>query len=465
MYLRTARALGRLPQPGRLRCVASRSDDDGHTKTPSKRSEDLVRYALAGNLAIAGAKGAVALTTGSAAMLAETVHSCADAGNQALLLIGLHASAMAPSASHPYGYGKSVYLWSLVSALGTFWLGAGVALHASVTELMGPSMDLDALTRPEAWGVLAVSLAIDGTVLRKSVQHVLEDKPSHVSFLAHLKRVRDPTLLAVLCEDAAACAGIVVVAGGMGASLLYATPVYDCVAGIAVGGLLGGVGGVLAMLNGRYLIGAAVEQDVLDDVESLLRSRPSVDDVHAVRSQRLAPDAFAYKCEVDFDGTWVAAQLYDKYAPRFKLPSKKRREAEAIQQTEVPTLLSYFAEDVVRVVEREVRDIERAIRARHPDALFIEIEPDAQRRTGSSRFRFALDEGLADESKRSAEQRLLDSYLSEKKGVAEALPVNFAIKDGRVVRERRKVTPVVKPARLAGVAEDESWSYRKDGLT
>ena len=326
-------------------------------------------------------------------------------------------------------------------------------------------MDLDALTRPEAWGVLAVSLAIDGTVLRKSVQHVLEDKPSHVSFLAHLKRVRDPTLLAVLCEDAAACAGVVVVAGGMGASLLYATPVYDCVAGICVGGLLGGVGGVLAMLNGRYLIGAAVEQDVLDDVESLLRSRPSVDDVHAVRSQRLAPDAFAYKCEVDFDGTWVAAQLYDKYAPRFKLPSKKRREAEAIQQTEVPTLLSYFAEDVVRVIEREVRDIERAIRARHPDALFIEIEPDAQRRTGSSRFRFALDEGLADESKRSAEQRLLDSYLSERKGVAEALPVNFAIKDGRVVRERRKVTPVVKPARLAGVAEDESWSYRKDGLT
>ena len=87
MYLRTARALGRLQQPCRLRFVASRSDDDGvKNTTPSKRSEDLVRYALAGNLAIAGAKGAVALTTGSAAMLAETVHSCADAGNQACLL-------------------------------------------------------------------------------------------------------------------------------------------------------------------------------------------------------------------------------------------------------------------------------------------------------------------------------------------------------------------------------------------
>ena len=192
MLLRAAARRAGALRPQQLRFVASRSDDDGITKTtPSKRSEDLVRYALAGNLAIAGAKGAVALTTGSAAMLAETVHSCADAGNQALLLIGLHASALAPSASHPYGYGKSVYLWSLVSALGTFWLGAGVALHASVTELMGPSMDLDALTRPEAWGVLAVSLAIDGTVLRKSVQHVLEDKPSNVSL--SLIHISEPT--------------------------------------------------------------------------------------------------------------------------------------------------------------------------------------------------------------------------------------------------------------------------------
>ena len=112
MLLRAAARRAGALRPQQLRFVASRSDDDGVTKTtPSKRSEDLVRYALAGNLAIAGAKGAVALTTGSAAMLAETVHSCADAGNQALLLIGLHASALAPSASHPYGYGKSVYLF------------------------------------------------------------------------------------------------------------------------------------------------------------------------------------------------------------------------------------------------------------------------------------------------------------------------------------------------------------------
>lgn len=100
------------------------------------------------------------------------VHSCADAGNQALLLVGLRLAAKGASKEHPYGHGKSVYLWSLVSALGTFWLGAGVALHSSVTELLSaaPAADLARLGGWEAWGVLGVSLGVDGAVLYRSAE-------------------------------------------------------------------------------------------------------------------------------------------------------------------------------------------------------------------------------------------------------------------------------------------------------
>ncbi len=66
------------------------------------------------------------LDSGSSSMMAEAVHSVVDGGNQALLLIGLRTSASAPDKTHQYGYGKSIYFWSLVSALGTFWMGAGV---------------------------------------------------------------------------------------------------------------------------------------------------------------------------------------------------------------------------------------------------------------------------------------------------------------------------------------------------
>jgi len=220
-----------------------------------------------------------------------------------------------------------------------------------------------------------------------------------MSLYRHLARLKDPTLLAVLCEDAAACAGVLVVGCGMRLSLAYENPLYDAGAGVAVGVLLGAVGGVLATLNGRYLIGAAVEDAVLVDIERTLRRRPSVDDVHAVQSQRVGPDAFAYKCEVDFDGTWVAAQLLDKYAPSFEGSSKEALAGE------LPTLLSFYAEDVMRAVEAEVRDIEAAIRERHPDARYIEIEPDARAR---GKFGSALDEGLADVA---AERRLLDSSV------------------------------------------------------
>ena len=99
-----------------------------------------VQRALVGNLLIAAAKLAAAVSSGSSAMLSEFVHSVVDCGNQALLLVGLNTSQYAPDRSHPYGYGKAIYFWALVSALGTFFLGAGVSMTHALGELMNPSM-------------------------------------------------------------------------------------------------------------------------------------------------------------------------------------------------------------------------------------------------------------------------------------------------------------------------------------
>ena len=122
MLLRTAARWAASSSGGRLRFVASRSDDDGvKNTTPSKRSEDLVSYAVAGNLAIAGAKGAVALTAGSA-LCSQKPYIAAPTRAVGFLLIGLHGRPWRRRRRTLVG-GKSVYLWSLVSALGTFWLG------------------------------------------------------------------------------------------------------------------------------------------------------------------------------------------------------------------------------------------------------------------------------------------------------------------------------------------------------
>lgn len=423
-----------------LRCASTlptKDDGDERRRDAASASESIVFYALAGNLVIMTAKGAVALTSGSTAMSAEAVHSAVDAGNQALLLVGLRTAARAPSAAHPYGYGKSVYLWSLVSALGTFWLGAGVALHASVSELMMdvPSVDLAALDSWDVWTVLGLSFVIDGAVLYKTASRLLSTKPENRTFLQHLKAAKDPTLLAVLCEDAAACAGVLMAAAGAKIAVNTGCHGFDAASGVGVGLLLGGVGAVLASINGRYLIGSAVERDKIDDIERIMRRRPAIDDVHSVQTQWVGPDAFAYKCEVDFDGTWVAAQLFDRYEPRFaeaRTPSDLR---EAL-----PTLLSFYAEDVMRAVEAEVRAVENAIRADHPDALFIEIEPDARATTAATKW--AVD-AWADDDSRELETEVLEGYLLDRRRAnnppkrrrADASTVFELDAAGRVVRK------------------------------
>mmetsp|Transcript_3353 Transcript_3353/g.4849 ORF Transcript_3353/g.4849 Transcript_3353/m.4849 type:complete len:333 (+) Transcript_3353:1-999(+) len=181
-----------------------------------------VQRALAGNFVIAAAKLAAALSSGSSAMLSEFVHSVVDCGNQALLLVGLNSSQHAPDGSHPYGYGKAIYFWALVSALGTFFLGAGVSMTHAVGELMNPHVMTEVPW--EVWGVLGMSFVVDGYVFSKTVQGVRasmridgSQDTKNMSFWTYATtKVRDPATLAVLLEDGAACLGVVLAIGGIG---------------------------------------------------------------------------------------------------------------------------------------------------------------------------------------------------------------------------------------------------------
>src|SRR5438477_438568 len=80
-------------------------------------------FALGANFAIAVAKTAGAVFTGSSTMLAEAIHSYADCGNQALLIWGLREAKRAPTADHPLGFGKAIYFWSFIVALVLFSIG------------------------------------------------------------------------------------------------------------------------------------------------------------------------------------------------------------------------------------------------------------------------------------------------------------------------------------------------------
>ena len=165
------------------------SSTDALASTSNKKivaSKRIVRIALLGNLTITAAKFAVWISTGSSAMLSEAIHSLVDSGNQALLLVGLTGADSAPDKTHQYGYGKSVYFWSLVSALGTFWFGAGVSMWNSVRDLVNPALALHTIGW-ETWSVLGLSFVIDGYVLSTTITNLMLTKPPNVSFFTYGK--------------------------------------------------------------------------------------------------------------------------------------------------------------------------------------------------------------------------------------------------------------------------------------
>jgi len=355
-----------------------------------------VRRALGGNLVIAVAKLGAFLHSGSSAMLSEFIHSIVDCGNQSLLLVGLRDSGNEADRSHPYGYGKSIYFWALVSALGTFFLGAGVSMTQAIPQLIyGGS--LHEITW-HVWGVLGFSFAVDGYVFTKTLSEVNADKPENISLWNHVWTLRDPATLAILLEDGAACLGVLMAIGGIAATQAYDMPFYDALAGVGISSLLATMGIVLVRVNHRFLLGQSVDKQTRIGIEKILLNRRSIDNLNSVQSQWTGPETFSYKAEVDFDGTYLAAKLMPRYQKEFA-------EARDTLDQDLRLLLSWYAEDVMRTVEREVRSIEAEIRREYPGAQYIELEPMSK-----DADRFAIDDGLEASLKR-IEIEALNRYL------------------------------------------------------
>lgn len=376
-----------------------------------ENSKKTVYMALGGNLIITLSKVAAYMVSGSSAMLSEAIHSLVDSGNQALLLVGLTAADSDADGKYQYGYGKSIYFWSLVSALGTFWCGAGVSGWSSIQALMNPSVELQAIGW-EVWSVLGVAFAVDGAVLYKTLQKININRPPNVSLLNHIINMRDPTTAAVLWEDAAACGGVLLAVGGISLVSLTHIVIFDALAGLSVSALLAAMGIYLARLNQRYLLGQAVEPEITEGIKKILMAGKSIDEVHSVQSQWVGPYSFSYKAEVDFDGTYIAAKLNDRYQSEFK-------NTQNMHPDEIRLLLSWYAEDVLRAVEMEVKGLEARIRLKYPEARYIELEPDGGKNLRATEaLSYAIDiGGSATDAKKSEIQQLykLQRYFIEEK--------------------------------------------------
>ncbi|MFT4108744.1 cation diffusion facilitator family transporter [Propionicimonas sp.] len=270
-----------------------------------------VLLALGANILVAVAKTVAAVLTGAASMLAEAAHSWADTGNEVFLLIAQRRAARPPDRSHPLGYGREVYVWSLFAAIGLFAVGAGVSITHGVQELLSPEPAEDFIV---AYVVLAIAFVLEGiSFLQASRQVRAAADRLDRDVWTHVMRTSDPTVRAVFFEDAAALIGIVIAAAGIAAHELTGSAVPDAIGSILVGILLGVVAVVLIDRNRRFLVGELADERVWDAALAELALQPEVDRVTELRLTLVGAGQVFLSGAVDLvgnpDENTAAAQL------------------------------------------------------------------------------------------------------------------------------------------------------------
>ncbi len=307
-----------------------------------------VKVAITANTLVCILKFMVAFAGGSAAMLAEAVHSLADTANQALLWVGIRRSEIGPSREFPFGRGQERFVWGLISACGIFFVGAGVTIYHGIIGLLHPEMpNIDLWTL----SVLLFALVAEG-----------------ISFLVALKEKRqgDTANLAVLMEDGAAVFGVFLAGAAIALTKYTGKPFWDAVGSIIVGIMLAVIAIILIRENLLYLIEKASPEELQEEVRKEIEHLPLVEHIKDIRMIVLTPDSHHIRAEVELNGYLLVREMEDSLREDF-------REIEDFG--DFLQFCASFANRVTRTVGAKIDEMEEQLKKKMPYLKHVDIKP------------------------------------------------------------------------------------------
>lgn len=246
-----------------------------------------ILFALGANFAIACAKGVAAFFTGSSAMLAETVHSLADCGNQLLLLLGMRQARRPPSPDYPLGYGKAIYFWSFLVAVMLFTVGGMFSLYEGIHKLQHP----EALK--QWWwaaGVLVFGIVAEAISMRACLHEVNKARGGR-SLWRWFRESRQAELVVIFGEDLAALFGLVFALVAVMLAVVTGNPIWDAIGTIAIGALLIVVAVFVAIEVKAMLIGQSVDPERQAQMRVFLEGRAEIGRVISLITLQLGNEA------------------------------------------------------------------------------------------------------------------------------------------------------------------------------
>ena len=293
--------------------------------------------ALAANLGIAITKFVAYLLTGSSSMLAESVHSVADSGNQALLLLGGRRARKQATPLHPFGYGRERYFWAFVVSIVLFSVGGLFALYEAFHKFQHPE-PIEGRWWWVPLVVLVVSIGLESYSFRTAIHESNHVRGSR-SWGEFIRRAKAPELPVVLLEDFAALIGLVFALFGVGLTLMTHNGVWDAVGTALIGILLVVVAITLSVEMKSLLLGEAGSVENVQAIEAAVAGSEGIDRIIHMRTLHIGPEELLVAAKVAVTTTDTADEIADAI---------NRAELAARQAVPSLTLLMYIEPDLDR---------------------------------------------------------------------------------------------------------------------
>ena len=289
--------------------------------------------ALLANTGIAVTKFVAFALTQSSSMLAEAIHSVADAGNQLLLLVGGRSAKKDATPEHPFGFGRERYIYSFIVAIVLFSVGGLFALYEAYHkwhEVQASPGDLGQLDGRWWWVplvVLVVAIAMEGFSFRTAIaeSNKVRGKTPWVQFV---RRAKAPELPVILLEDFAALTGLTFALLGVGLTLITRNPVFDVLGTALIGVLLVVVAVILAIETKSLLLGESATPDSRRRIRAALTGTDGIESVIHMKTLHLGPEELLVAAKIAVPGSTTAAEV----AQAIDAAERAIREAEPLAQ-------------------------------------------------------------------------------------------------------------------------------------
>jgi solute carrier family 30 (zinc transporter), member 9 len=210
---------------------------------------------------------------------------------------------------------------------------------------------------------------VEGYTLKVAIDAVRTNAAnSQMNFWEYVRKGDNPIPVAVMLEDGAAVAGVIVAGTGITLTHITGNVMYDAAGTIAVGTLLGGVAMMLITKNRAMLVGRSIDRRRLNQLKQVLMKDDVIDSLHDVKCISVGPSDVRFKAEINFNGWRIAEKYIDKKIDLSDAKGKLKR------TSDIELFLLLFGDGLVQMLGDEIDRIEEIVRDHIPEAKHVDIE-------------------------------------------------------------------------------------------